>query len=90
MEYSVCEAKVCGYFTGSYTEIKLVGPDSDGYMTPYFHKLKNIGKTVFFSPREAALYARELTEKYERDRSWPGDPPMRRLWEKYLTGESYK
>lgn len=46
----------------------------------------DIGKTVFYTPREAALLAKAETEKYERIWGWLGPPdiPLRRTWEKYL------
>lgn len=86
LEYCVCEAEVIGYFNSGYTEIHLVGPNPKGFMTPYFYKLSKIGQTVFFTPREAAMLAKQMTEKYQRTWGWTGDPPMRRTWEKYLTG----
>lgn len=82
VEYCVCEATVTGFFTGGYTEINLLGPDPDGSMTPYFRKLSGIGKDVFYTPREAALLAQDMTEKYEKIWGWLGPPdiPMRRPW----------
>lgn len=50
----------------------------------HYCKNKNIGKTVFRTPREAALYALELTEKNDRVWARMGEKPMRRTWEKYL------
>lgn len=80
MEYCVCEAEVRGYFIGGYTEIRLLGPSPEGFMTPYFYKLNEIGHTVFYTAREAALLARQMTERYEQTWSWMKDPPMRRSW----------
>ena len=76
MEYCVCEAEVRGYFTGGYTEIRLVGPNPEGHMTPYFYKLSEIGKKIFFTPKDAALLAQQMTEKHERTWGWMGDPPI--------------
>lgn len=86
-EYCVCAATVTGVFTGHYyTEVKLVGPDPNGFLTPCFQKFSAIGKEVFYTPREAALLAQVMTEKYEK--MWgelgPPDIPMRRPWEKLL------
>lgn len=89
LEYCVCEAEVVSFFTLRYTEVKVVGPSPEGYPTPYMYKLSEIGKKIFYTPREAALLAKEETEKREHTWGWlgPSDIPMRRPWEKYLTGE---
>lgn len=41
LEYCVCEAKVTGFFKGGYTEICLVGPNPNGFQTPYRYKLSD-------------------------------------------------
>jgi hypothetical protein len=83
----VCEAVVVGFFTLSYTEVEVVGPSPKGFTTPYRYKLSEIGKKIFYTPREAALLAKEQTEKREHTWGWLGAPsiPVRRSWEKYLT-----
>ena len=89
-EYVVTSAPVEDYFEGGYVELKMCGPVPHGdrsFPTPRFHKLSDIGKRVFYTAREAALRARELTEEHERTWGWTGDPPLRRSWEKYLTEE---
>lgn len=88
LEYCVCEAEVRGFCTGSYTEIKLVGISPDGYITPYFYRLSDINKEFFYSPAEAALLAKAMSEKCEKAWGWIGTPhlPMRRSWEPYLIG----
>lgn len=66
-------------------EMALTGLGPDGYTQMHYYKIKDIGKRVFRTRKEAALYARELTEK--NDRVWSymvGEKPMRRTWEKYL------
>ena len=85
-EYCVCGAEVAGFFTGGYTEVRLVGDDPDGHRTPYFFKLSEIGERVFYTPEEAASYAQTLTVRYERIWGWLGIPdiPMRRPWENLL------
>lgn len=92
LEYVVTPGEVTDYFEGSYVEIKLSGPIPNGdrsFPTPRYHKLADIGKQhVFFTAREAAMHAKELTEKHERTWAWTGDPPMRRTWENYLTEEA--
>lgn len=79
-EYCVCEAEVTGYLKGGYTEIRLVGPDPRGFLTPYYHKVSEIGQKVFYTGREAALMAKRMTEKYEQTWAWTKEPPMRRTW----------
>lgn len=93
LEYVVTEGTVEGFFEGNYVEVKLSGPVPHGdrsFPTPRFHKLADIGKRVFYTAHEAALRAKEMTEKYERTWSWTSDPPMRRTWKKYLDGGSDK
>lgn len=86
-EYVVTEGTVTGFFEGGYVEICLTGhvPHGDhSYPFPRQHKLSDLGKRVFYTAREAAMLAKELTEYHERTWSWTKDPPMRRTWEKYL------
>lgn len=85
-EYCVCEAEVTGFYTGGYTEVVLSGKDPDGYKTPYYYKLSEVGKSVFYTPREAAILAQQQTQEFEKTWGWFGTPdiPMRRTWEKYL------
>ena len=68
--------------------MKMCGPVPHGdrsFPTPRFHKLSDIGKQiVFYTAREAAMYAKDLTEKYERTWGWCLKRPLRRTWEKYL------
>lgn len=84
LEYCVCEAKVTGFYKGGYTEICLVGPNPGGFQTPYRYKLSEIGRKLFFTARDAAALAKQMTETYEHTWGWMNDPPMRRTWEKYL------
>lgn len=89
LEYCICEAEVLGFYQGGYVEICLIGKFPGRGMVPYYYPLKDVGARVFYTPREAAMLAKQMTEKYERTLGWMGDPPMRRTWEKYLTG-AYK
>ena len=89
-EYVVTPAPVVDYFDGGFVEICMTGPVPKGdhiFPLPRRHKLSDIGKKVFYTAREAALYAKELTEKYERTWGWTGETPLRRTWEKYLEEE---
>lgn len=83
-EYCVCSSVVKGYYEGGYVEIVTSGKSPDGFQTPYRFKLSELGKSVFFTPKEAAELAKQETEREERVWGWIGDPPMRRTWEKYL------
>ena len=69
-----------------YTEVCLTGKDSDGYNTPYRYPLNKIGKSLFYTAKDAAEYAKVLTERYEHAWGWLGEPdiPMRRSWETLL------
>jgi hypothetical protein len=85
-EYCVCSGAVTGFYTGGYTEVRLVGKSPKGFPTPYSYRLSEIGTRLFYTAREAAEYAQQLTEDYERRWGWVGAPeiPMRRPWAKYL------
>lgn len=83
-EYCVCSSEVVRLFP-KWDEMALHTRGADGYLHLHYYKNKDIGRTVFRTPREAALYALELTKK--NDRVWAdmmGEKPMRRTWEKYL------
>ncbi len=82
-EFVVCKGVVTGFFEGSWVDIKLRGPDPDGFMTPYTRRLQDIGETVFYTESEAVELARRMTEEYERVWGWVGPPeiPLRRPWE---------
>ena len=83
-EFCVCDSEVTGYYEGGYVEICTVGKSPDGYRTPYRYMLSDLGKCIFFTPKEAAELAKQETEHEERIWGWTGDPPMRRTWEVYL------
>ena len=86
-EYVVTSAPVTGFYEGGFVEICMVGPVPKGdrsFPYPRRHKLSDIGKTVFGTALEAAIYAKQLTEKYERTWSWCLKQPLRRKWEKLL------
>jgi hypothetical protein len=88
IEYVVTSAPITGYYEGGFVEICMVGPVPDGdrsFPYPRRHRLSDLGnKIVFTTAREAAIYAQELTEKYERTWAWCLKQPLRRTWEKYL------
>ena len=86
-EYVVAAGEVTGFFEGGYVDIRLVGPVPRGNLSfpvPRYHKLSDVGYKVFYTAREAALFAKQKTEQYERTWGWTKDPPLRRTWEQYL------
>ncbi|MEY8536755.1 hypothetical protein AALH30_25110 [Blautia pseudococcoides] len=86
LEYVVCVAEVTGFYTQGYTEVCLTGKNPDGHNMPYRYPLNKIGKSIFYTAKEAAEYAKVLTERYEHTWGWLGAPdiPMRRSWETLL------
>ena len=83
---NVCKGTVRGFFTGGYTEVRLLFTGPDGFPQPGYYKLDDIGKKLFYTAAEAAAMAKSMTEKYERTWGWIGAPeiPMARPWEKLL------
>lgn len=86
MEYCVCKGVVRGCFTNGYTEVRVVFIGPDGFPTPCYYKLSDIGEKLFYTAKEAAVLAKSMTEKYERTWGWIGAPefPMARPWESLL------
>ena len=84
MEYVVCDSTVTGYYEGGYVEICTIGLSPGGYRTPYRHRLSDLGRNVFYTPKEAAGLAEQATEIYESKWRKLGYAPLRRTWEKYL------
>lgn len=86
MEYCVCKGTVRDFFRGSYTEICLHIMGPDGFPRPWRCKLSDVGKRLFFTAEEAAVAARDMTEKYEKTWGWIGAPefPMARPWANLL------
>lgn len=66
LEYCVCKGTVRGFFTGGYTEVRLLFTGPDGFPKPGYYKLDDIGKKLFYTAAAAAL-AKSMTEKYERN-----------------------
>lgn len=89
LEYCVCSGRVRGFYKKGYEEIVISGKSPQGYMTPYRFKISDVGIKAFYTPKEAAILAKEMTKKYEDTWGWLGKPdiPMRRTWEVYLDDE---
>ena len=54
LEYCVCKGAVRGFFTGGYTEVRLLFTGPDGSPKPGYYKLDDIGKKLFYTAAEAA------------------------------------
>lgn len=67
------------------TELRIVVDNKQANNVAYL-RLNDVGKTWFYTAREAALVAKSLTEKEEQ--RFPWNAPMRRSWEKLLSEES--
>lgn len=91
MEHVVFCGEVVEHFGGSRQEFRLCGKKGlDGCIKLAFHTLQDIGKSVFFTAREAAELAERMTKDYERRWAWTarwGDIPLRRPWEHLLQEE---
>lgn len=87
-EYVIFEGEIVDYYDGpGWVDVKLKGRDADGYVQTIHRRLKDIGVKIFFTAREAAVLARDMTEDYERRWAWTerwGDVPLRRPWEQLL------
>lgn len=85
LEYFVYEGTIRSYTLGKYTEVCVKTKEPNGPVRLICERLE-CGGHVFTSAREAALYAKEKTKKYELIWRWVGKPdiPMRRTWERYL------
>jgi len=78
-EFVVEKVYVKGYFKGRYVSIDV----SDG-ATPRRYKVSDIGKRLFFTAREAAIYAKKLSDEADMIELRYGGQPVRRSWEMYL------
>lgn len=83
LEYVVCAVHIKGFSEGRYLDIDV----TDG-KTPRRYKLSDIGKRLFYTAREASLYAKRLSDRSDAVWTRMGAPPVRRTWEKYLKEDS--
>ena len=86
-EYVVFAGEVMEHLPGPRKLMRLAGPSPEGYTLLDYRSVFDLGKTVFFSEREAALLAKAKTEEYERRWGWAekyGEVPLRRPWENLL------
>ncbi len=91
-EYVVFAGEIMEHLHGPKKLMRLDGPAPEGHILCDYRSFFDLGKTVFFSAREAALQAKAKTEDYERRWAWTekyGDVPLRRPWESLLKEEAY-
>ena len=84
MEYVVQAGQVKRILEQAKPEIELCGKGPDGPLEVEYRKIRDIGRKVFYTAREAAMLAKHMTEEYERERFWSANVPMRRTWERLL------
>ena len=87
-EYCVYEGTIRSYNLGHFTDVYVKVTPPDEPLKLFRERLED-GGHIFMSPKDAARYAKERTEKDEA--FWLGivgepDYPMRRTWAKYLEG----
>jgi hypothetical protein len=83
LEFIVAGYRVTEHLGGPMKLFRLRGTNA-GYEATVDCRQKDIGRTVFFSKREAAQAACRKTTEYERTWRWAGGEPMRRSWKHLL------
>ena len=82
LEFCVCEGELTGYVLHGHREMRILGKNPDGHLTPYYYKYSDLGIKVFLTHEEATALAKKKTERYER--IWgiicPKEMPLRRPW----------
>lgn len=97
IEYLVCQARVKDYYEyGNIPEFELllcvpnVHSSCYTWSVPELRRVSDIGKRVYYTPKEAAEEARDLTDKHERTWGWcKTERPLRRTWERLLDGAGF-
>lgn len=83
-EYCVYPATVTGFLVKQ-NEIRLVGETPLNRGSVYYFRLRDIGRTIFYTAKEAAMRAATLTAEYEE--IWGHiEEPLRRSWACLLDG----
>ena len=86
-EFVVFTGKVVEHLPGPKKLIRIDGLTPEGHIMCDYRSSFDIGQTVFYTAREAALLALKKTEDYDRTWAWTekyGDVPLRRPWESLL------
>lgn len=90
LEYVVYPVKITHFFTGSYVDAHCVGIDADGHTAVHWIAVKNIGKTAFTNPVDAAKRAEIMSNFYDKHYTFDGKPIRRTQWEHYLKKHDVK
>ena len=77
LEYVVYPVKITHFFTGSYVDAHCVGIDTDGHTAVHWIAVKNIGKTAFTNPIDAAKRAEIMSNFYDKHYTFDGKPIRR-------------
>jgi hypothetical protein len=84
LEYVVYPVKITKFFKRKYVDAHCVGIDVDGYTAVHWIAIKNIGKTVFYNPTDAARYAAAMSDYYDKHYTFGGTSIRRTQWEHFL------
>lgn len=84
LEYVVYPVKITRFFKGKYVDAHCVGVDVDGHTAVHWVAVKSIGKSVFSNAVDAAKYAAEMSDYYDKHYSFGGKQIKRTQWEHFL------
>ena len=79
LEYVVYPVKITRFFKEKYVDAHCVGVDVDGHPA-----VKSIGKSVFSNAVDAAKFAAEMSDYYDKHYSFGGKQIKRTQWEHFL------
>lgn len=66
LEYVVYPVKITRFFKGKYVDAHCVGVDVDGHTAVHWVAVKSIGKSVFSNAVDAAKFAAEMSDYYDK------------------------
>ena len=84
LEYVVYPGKITRFFKGRYVDAHCIGVDVDGHTVVHWVAVKSIGKSVFSNAVDAAKYAAEMSDYYDKHYSFGGKQIKRTQWEHFL------
>lgn len=67
-----------------YVDAHCVGVDVDGHTAVHWVAVKSIGKSVFSNAVDAAKFAAEMSDYYDKHYSFGGKQIKRTQWEHFL------